>query len=70
KMAEGTDPDPTIIDDQLVPIKARLSIGKSNLLMDLQRNLDVDLLRSALGITLNDPAYPFMAPSAGDLVID
>ncbi|GKC17870.1 hypothetical protein Tco_1014652 [Tanacetum coccineum] len=32
--------------------------------------LDADLLYSALGITLKDYAHPFVAPPAGDLVID
>ncbi|GJR73577.1 hypothetical protein Tco_0085942 [Tanacetum coccineum] len=129
KMAKGYIPAPTRTDDQLVPVKARLPIRKSNLLMDLQRKqknpiflisldilqntnffgafsasanvpsiyiqqfwntltmdtksgiysfqldelwftLDVDLLRSALGITPKDPVHPFVAPLAGDLVID
>ncbi|GJV94831.1 reverse transcriptase domain-containing protein [Tanacetum coccineum] len=33
-------------------------------------NLNVDLLRNALGITPKDSAYVFVAPPAGDLVID
>ncbi|GJY74839.1 hypothetical protein Tco_0479270 [Tanacetum coccineum] len=110
-MAEENVPAPTRSDDQLVPVKARLSIGKRNLLMDLQRKqknsiflisldilqnanffdaftasansglysfqldelwftLDVDLLRIALRITPKDSAHPFVAPPAGDLVID
>ncbi|GKA58641.1 hypothetical protein Tco_0757954 [Tanacetum coccineum] len=32
--------------------------------------LDADLLRSALGITPKDLAHPFVAPPAGDVVID
>ncbi|GKB43463.1 hypothetical protein Tco_0888405 [Tanacetum coccineum] len=128
-MAKGTVPAPTRTDDQLVPVKARLPIGKRNLLMGLQRKqknpiflislyilqntnffdafttsanfpsvyiqqflntltmdtmsgiysfqldelwftLVVDLLRNALGITPKDPAHPFVAPPAVDLVID
>ncbi|GKE19727.1 hypothetical protein Tco_1427304, partial [Tanacetum coccineum] len=92
KMAEENVPAPTRTDDQLVPVKARLPIGKSNLLMDLQKmqknpifylssgvysfqldelwfTLDVDLLRSALGITPKDFAHPFVAPPTGDLSI-
>ncbi|GJX81711.1 hypothetical protein Tco_0331192 [Tanacetum coccineum] len=100
-MAEENVPDPIRSDDQLVLVKARLPIGKSNLLMDLQKKqknpiflisktltmdtksgiynfqldelwftLDADLLRSALGITLKDSTHPFVAPPAGDLVID
>ncbi|GJU42011.1 hypothetical protein Tco_1194968 [Tanacetum coccineum] len=37
---------------------------------ELWFTLDVDLLRSALGITPKDSAHPFVAPPAGDLVID
>ncbi|GJX53959.1 hypothetical protein Tco_0282328, partial [Tanacetum coccineum] len=36
-MAEENVLAPTQTDDQLVPVKARLPIGKSNLLMDLQK---------------------------------
>ncbi|GKA40075.1 retrovirus-related pol polyprotein from transposon TNT 1-94 [Tanacetum coccineum] len=124
KMADENVPAPTRTDKQLVPIKARLPIGKSNLLMDLQKkqknpiflisldilqntnffraftasadvpsiyvqlgkddktvvfnfqldelwfDLNVDLLRNALGITPKDSAYPFVSPPAGDLVMD
>ncbi|GKE69059.1 hypothetical protein Tco_1527131, partial [Tanacetum coccineum] len=37
KMAEENFPTPTRTDDQLVLVKARLPIGKINLLMDLQK---------------------------------
>nr|GEW62269.1 copia protein [Tanacetum cinerariifolium] len=37
KMAKENVPTPTRSDDQLVTVKARLPIGKRNLLMDLQR---------------------------------
>nr|GEY42703.1 hypothetical protein [Tanacetum cinerariifolium] len=37
---------------------------------ELWFTLDVDLLSIALGITPKDHAHPFMAPPAGDLVID
>ncbi|GJS59604.1 hypothetical protein Tco_0654388, partial [Tanacetum coccineum] len=37
---------------------------------ELWFTLDVDLLRSALGIDPKDPTHPFVAPPAGDLVID
>ncbi|GKE53547.1 hypothetical protein Tco_1488703 [Tanacetum coccineum] len=106
KMAKGNVPAPTRTDEQLVPVKARLPIGKSNFLIDLQRKqknliflisldilqntnffdtktgiysfqldevwftLDANILHSALGITPKDHAYPFVAPLAGDLVID
>ncbi|GJR58396.1 hypothetical protein Tco_1500558 [Tanacetum coccineum] len=101
KMAEENVPAPTRTDNQLVLVKARLPIGKSNLLMDLQKTqknpifcisntltkdsktrvysfqldelwftLNVDLLRSALGITPKDSVHPFVPPLAGDLLID
>ncbi|GJY68262.1 hypothetical protein Tco_0471244 [Tanacetum coccineum] len=95
-MAEENVLAPTRSDDQLVPVKARLSIGKSNLLIDLQKKqknpiflISVDILQNtnffsafttpsdvpsiyihALGITPKDSAHPFVAPPAGDLVID
>ncbi|GJY08224.1 hypothetical protein Tco_0375278 [Tanacetum coccineum] len=37
---------------------------------ELWFTLDADLLRSTLGITPKDSAHPFVAPPAGDLVID
>nr|GEX56099.1 putative reverse transcriptase domain-containing protein [Tanacetum cinerariifolium] len=37
KMADENVPAPTRTDEQLVPVKACLPIGKSNLLMDLQK---------------------------------
>ncbi|GJU10172.1 hypothetical protein Tco_1132568 [Tanacetum coccineum] len=53
KMADENVPDPTRIDEQLVPVKARLPIGKSNLLMDLQKKqknpiflISVDILQN------------------------
>ncbi|GJU56181.1 hypothetical protein Tco_1229895 [Tanacetum coccineum] len=90
-MAEENVPTLTRTDNQLVPVKARLPIGKSNLLIDLQKmqknsifpvlehgfqldelwfTLDADLLCIALGITPKDSAHPFVAPPAGDMVID
>ncbi|GJR11084.1 putative ribonuclease H-like domain-containing protein [Tanacetum coccineum] len=71
KMAEENVPAPTRTDEQLVPVKARLLIGKSKLLMDLQKNfqlnelwfnLNADLLRNALEITPKDSAHPFVLP--------
>nr|GEW18384.1 hypothetical protein [Tanacetum cinerariifolium] len=70
-MAKENVPAPTWTNDQLLPVKARLPIEKSNLLMDeLCFTLDVDLLRNALGITPKDSVHPFVAPLASDLVID
>ncbi|GKC33232.1 hypothetical protein Tco_1040526 [Tanacetum coccineum] len=37
KMAEENVPAPTRTDEQLVPVKAHLPIGKRNLLMDIQK---------------------------------
>nr|GEV55126.1 hypothetical protein [Tanacetum cinerariifolium] len=71
-MAEENVPAPTRTDEQLVLVKARLPIGKSNLLMDLQKlqknhifRISVDIF--ALGITPKDSTQPFVAPPAGDL---
>ncbi|GJX73424.1 hypothetical protein Tco_0312019 [Tanacetum coccineum] len=105
-MDEDNVPTPTRTDEQLVPVKARLQIGKSNILMDLQKMqknlifcLLVDILQNTnffiafttsadvpsiyiqqfwntptmdtkFGITPKDSAHPFVAPPAGDLVID
>ncbi|GJT31024.1 hypothetical protein Tco_0911299 [Tanacetum coccineum] len=53
KMAEENIYAPTISDDQLVPVKARLPYGKSNLLLDLQKlqknlifRISVDILQN------------------------
>ncbi|GJY70660.1 hypothetical protein Tco_0474363 [Tanacetum coccineum] len=52
-MAEENVPAPTRTNEQLVPVKARLPIGKSNLLMDLQKmqknpifHISVDILQN------------------------
>ncbi|GJR06860.1 hypothetical protein Tco_0529844 [Tanacetum coccineum] len=75
-MAKEFVPAPTRTNEQLVPVKARLPTGKRNLLMDLQKNfqldelwfnLNDDLLCKALGITPKDSAHPFVPPPAGDL---
>nr|GEW24455.1 copia protein [Tanacetum cinerariifolium] len=102
KMAEENVPAPTRTDEQLVHVKARLPIGKSNLLMDLQKmqknpifRLSVDILQNTnffCAFTVSaemrcgllwmliffamlwdhpkDSTHHFVAPSAGDLVID
>ncbi|GJZ77511.1 retrovirus-related pol polyprotein from transposon TNT 1-94 [Tanacetum coccineum] len=53
KMAKGNVPAPTRTNDQLVPVKACLPIGKGNLLMDLQKKqknpiflISLDILQS------------------------
>ncbi|GJW84855.1 hypothetical protein Tco_0158000 [Tanacetum coccineum] len=76
KMSEENLPTPTRSDEQLVPVKARLPYGKSNLLLDLQKfqldeqwfTLNSDLLCHALEITPVDPANPFVSPPAGEIV--
>nr|GEU68448.1 hypothetical protein [Tanacetum cinerariifolium] len=52
-MAEDNIPAPTRTDDQLVPVKARLPIGKVSLIMDLQKmqknpifHISVDILQN------------------------
>ncbi|GJY30373.1 hypothetical protein Tco_0413868 [Tanacetum coccineum] len=52
-MAEENVPPPIRTNEQLVPVKARLPIGKSNLLMDLQKmqknpifHISVDILQN------------------------
>nr|GEY35526.1 integrase, catalytic region, zinc finger, CCHC-type, peptidase aspartic, catalytic [Tanacetum cinerariifolium] len=83
-MAEENVPAPIRSDDQLVPVKAHLPIGKSNLLMNPIFRISVDILQntnffsaftasadvSALGITPKDSTHPFVSPPVGDLVID
>nr|GEY04132.1 copia protein [Tanacetum cinerariifolium] len=59
KIRRKNVPAPTRSDDQLVPVKAHLPIGKRNLLLDLQK--------IALGITPKDSAHPFLPPPDGDL---
>ncbi|GJY20338.1 hypothetical protein Tco_0392904 [Tanacetum coccineum] len=53
KMSDENVPAPIRTDEQLVPVKARLPIGKSNLLMDLQKKqknpiflISVDILQN------------------------
>ncbi|GJU89200.1 hypothetical protein Tco_1301623 [Tanacetum coccineum] len=63
-MAEENVPAPTRSNDQLN------TNFFSAFTTSAEFTLDADLLYSALGITLKDYAHPFMAPPAGDLVID
>nr|GEU31063.1 copia protein [Tanacetum cinerariifolium] len=53
KMAEGNVPAPTRTDDQLVPVKACLPIGKSNLFMDLQKKQKNPIFLISLDILEN-----------------
>ncbi|GKD61587.1 hypothetical protein Tco_1299096, partial [Tanacetum coccineum] len=52
-MAEENAPAPTKTDEQLVPVKARLSIRKSNLLMDLQKMQKNPIFRISVDILQN-----------------
>nr|GFA41848.1 hypothetical protein [Tanacetum cinerariifolium] len=53
KMAKGNVHALTKTDDQLVPVKAHLPIGKSNLLMDLQRKQKNPIFLISLDILQN-----------------
>nr|GEV93910.1 integrase, catalytic region, zinc finger, CCHC-type, peptidase aspartic, catalytic [Tanacetum cinerariifolium] len=53
KMAEENAHAPTRTDEQLVLVKARLSIGKSNLLMDIQRKQKNPIFLISLDILQN-----------------
>nr|GEY65335.1 hypothetical protein [Tanacetum cinerariifolium] len=53
KMAKENVPTPIRTDDQLVPGKARLPIGKSNLLMDLQKMQKNPIFHISLDILQN-----------------
>ncbi|GJS73807.1 hypothetical protein Tco_0706648 [Tanacetum coccineum] len=63
-MAEGTVPAPTRTDDQLVPVKACLLIGKSNLLMDLQRKQKNPIILISLDILQNPNFFGAFTASA------
>ncbi|GJR00948.1 hypothetical protein Tco_0523932 [Tanacetum coccineum] len=76
-MSEGNIPVPTRTDDQLVPVKARLPIGKSNLLMDLQRKQKNPIFLISLDILHNTNFFGAFTASTNvpsiyiqDLVID
>ncbi|GJT93406.1 hypothetical protein Tco_1082251 [Tanacetum coccineum] len=70
-------PTPTRSDEQILPFKAWLPVGKGNLLLDLQNlqknpwfTLNDDLLSKALEITPVDPPRPFVSPPVGEHVMD
>ncbi|GJR12677.1 hypothetical protein Tco_0795329 [Tanacetum coccineum] len=64
KMADENVPAPTRIDEYGI-------LQNTNFFSAFTASADdSDLLRSALGITPKDSAHPFVAPPAGDLVID
>ncbi|GJS12943.1 hypothetical protein Tco_0407415 [Tanacetum coccineum] len=64
KMAEGNVPAPTRTDDQLVPVKARLPTGKSNLLMDLQKKQKNPIFLISLDIPQNTNFFGAFTASA------
>nr|GEV45251.1 hypothetical protein [Tanacetum cinerariifolium] len=86
KMEEENLPAPTRSDEQSIPAKAHLPYGKSNPLLDLQKEaktgvykfqldeqwftLNSNFLRDALEITPIDPANPFVLPLAGEILMD
>ncbi|GKE51999.1 hypothetical protein Tco_1487155, partial [Tanacetum coccineum] len=53
KMAEENIPAPTRSNDQLVPVKARLPHGKSNLLLDLKKLQKNPIFRISVDILQN-----------------
>ncbi|GJV92029.1 hypothetical protein Tco_1539842 [Tanacetum coccineum] len=61
KMAEENVLAPTRTDEQLVPVKARLPIGKGNLLMDLQKKQKnpIFLISNILGKDSKTGVYSF-----------
>ncbi|GJW83275.1 hypothetical protein Tco_0156420 [Tanacetum coccineum] len=63
-MAKGNVPAPTRTDDQLVPVKARLPIGKSNLLMDLQKKQKNPIFLISLDILQNTNFFDAFTASA------
>ncbi|GJU53229.1 hypothetical protein Tco_1226943 [Tanacetum coccineum] len=63
-MAEENIPAPTRSDDQLVPVKARLPYGKSNLLLDLQKLQKNPILRISVDILQNTNFFRAFTTSA------
>ncbi|GJS18099.1 retrovirus-related pol polyprotein from transposon TNT 1-94 [Tanacetum coccineum] len=64
KMAEENVPAPTRTDEQLVPVKVRLLIGKSNLLMDLQKMQKNPIFRISMDILQNTNLFSAFTASA------
>ncbi|GJS14428.1 hypothetical protein Tco_0408900 [Tanacetum coccineum] len=69
KMAEENVPAPTRTDDQLVPVKARLPIGKSNLLKYLQKMQKNPIFRILVDILQNTNFFSAFLASA-DFTLD
>ncbi|GKB57260.1 hypothetical protein Tco_0913446 [Tanacetum coccineum] len=72
-------PAPIRSDEKILPFAAWVPIGKSNFVLDLQKNfqldehrftLDANILREALEITPIDQAHQFVSPLSGDAILD
>ncbi|GJW42812.1 hypothetical protein Tco_0071611 [Tanacetum coccineum] len=63
KMKEDNLPAPTRSDEQLVPVKARLPYGKSNLLLDLQKLQNNIIFRISVDILQNTNFFRAFAAS-------
>ncbi|GJR59765.1 hypothetical protein Tco_1501927 [Tanacetum coccineum] len=63
-MAEENVPTPTRIDEQLVPVKAHLPIGKRNLLVDLQKMQKNPIFRISVDILQNTNFFSAFTASA------
>nr|GFA56132.1 hypothetical protein [Tanacetum cinerariifolium] len=68
---------PTRTNDQILPSRKRVHIGKSNCVLDIQNyqldeqwfNLHKDILRDALDITPTNDNNPYVPPPSSDMVI-
>nr|GFA96409.1 hypothetical protein [Tanacetum cinerariifolium] len=69
KMAEENVPAPTRISKHLVPVKARIPIGKRNLLMDLQKLQKNPIFRISMDIQQNINFFSAFTTSADVLSI-
>ncbi|GJU20057.1 retrovirus-related pol polyprotein from transposon TNT 1-94 [Tanacetum coccineum] len=63
KMSKENIPAPIISDDQLVPVKARLPYGKSNLLLDLYKLQKNPIFRISIDILQNTNFFRALAAS-------
>ncbi|GJU42012.1 retrovirus-related pol polyprotein from transposon TNT 1-94 [Tanacetum coccineum] len=64
KMAEENVPAPTRTDEQSIPVKARLPIKKSNLLMDLQKMQKNPIFRISVDLLQNTNLFSAFTASA------
>ncbi|GJU11773.1 retrovirus-related pol polyprotein from transposon TNT 1-94 [Tanacetum coccineum] len=72
EQAPGIAPS-TKTDDQILPLRKWVPIGKSNCVLDLDEqwfNLYKDFLRDALDYTPTNDNNPFMAPPSSDTIIE